>query len=258
MSGAPGWSEEAADLLGVNLRGQRIVLVGVGGIGTEVGRICQALGARLTLVDPSMSETVRRTFRGHELLELDITDDEALRAVVQKCQGANALIVTSAVCPDEAGDRWDDAHWQERFDGVFRLNVQAPMRLGLAFLKAHATTPPQSHRSRARLVLVGSMAGRMGGLLAGPQYAASKGALHTFVRWLALRAAPMGISVNGVAPGVTATPMIEGRRFDATRIPAGRAADPLEVARVVTFLASPASSYLHGQVVDVNGGAWIG
>jgi NAD(P)-dependent dehydrogenase (short-subunit alcohol dehydrogenase family) len=75
------------------------------------------------------------------------------------------------------------------------------------------------------------------------------------VRWLALRAAPHGVSVNGVAPGATATPMLQNETVDTRKIPVGRLADPIEIARVTAFLASPASSYMHGAVVDVNGGA---
>lgn len=260
----PETNTQATDLLGVNLRGQHVVLMGTGGIGAEVARICQALDAKLTLVDRRIPAEMRETYSAHRWIEADITDAQALAKVAELLSGADALVVTSAVCPEESAQRWDDEDWHQRFGDVFQINVEAPMRLSQAFLAAHSqhanSTAAEAAgiRSRARIVLVGSMAGRMGGLVAGPQYAASKGALHTFVRWLALRAAPLGISVNGVAPGVTLTPMIDGRHFDASRIPAGRAAQPLEIARVVTFLASPASSYMHGQVVDVNGGAWIG
>lgn len=56
-------------------------------------------------------------------------------------------------------------------------------------------------------------------------------------------------------PGATATPMLEHEVVDTQNIRAGRLADPLETARVVACLASPASSYMHGAVVDVDGGA---
>jgi 3-oxoacyl-[acyl-carrier protein] reductase len=110
-------------------------------------------------------------------------------------------------------------------------------------------------RGTGRIVILGSLAGRSGGLLSGAQYASSKGALHTLVRWLALRAAPNGVSVNGVAPGATATPMIANEAVNVAKIPAGRVAEPIEIARVVAFLASPAASYMHGAVVDVTGRA---
>ncbi len=246
----------ACQALGVDLRGQHVVLVGCGGIGLEVARICALLGARLSIYDVRLPARALReevAAGGMYRWEVaDLRDHAVLRAIWADCQDADALVVTSAICPDESALDDNDESWERSFTDVFAVNVAAPMRLSLQMLQA------MKARGSGRIVLVGSMAGRNGGLLAGPQYAASKGALHTFVRWLALRAAPHGVSVNGVAPGVTSTPMIAGRNFDASRIPAGRAAEPHEIARVIAFVASPASSYLHGQILDVNGGAWIG
>lgn len=246
----------ACQVLGVDLHGQHIALVGCGGIGIEVARICTALGAKLSVFDTCLPSQEQRDelamAKTHHWVEINLLDRTATTSVIAACQDVDALIVTSAICPDES--QLDIGHdtWDACFDDVFSINVAAPMRLSLGVLQAMKV------RGSGRIVLVGSMAGRNGGLLAGPQYAASKGALHTFVRWLALRAAPHGVSVNGVAPGVTVTPMIDGRVFDTSRIPVGRAADPREIARVISFFASPASSYLHGQILDVNGGAWIG
>ncbi|RYX95943.1 MAG: SDR family oxidoreductase [Comamonadaceae bacterium] len=242
--------------LGVDLSGQHLALVGCGGIGFEVARICAALGARLSIFDRQLPPAARQGELAsagiHTWTALDLQGSEAQQSTLQACHDADALIITSAICPDESTLDIDSEAWDDSFSTVFSVNLAAPMRLSLGVLQV------MKARGKGRIVLVGSMAGRNGGLLAGPQYAASKGALHTFVRWLALRAAPHGVSVNGVAPGVTATPMIEGRKFDASRIPAGRAAEPHEIARVISFMASPASSYMHGQVLDVNGGAWIG
>ena len=247
----------AAQLLGVDLAGQHVVVVGAGGIGSQVIRLCAALGARLTVIDrelPSMAERlILAPALEHRWLRGDVTAQRVQSDLLSECRDADAAILLSAICPDETMLSLDqDAAWADSFDSVFHVNVAAPMRLGIGFLANMAV------RQGGRIVLVGSLAGRMGGLVAGAQYAASKGALHTFVHWLALRGAAQGVNVNGVAPGVTETPMIAGRSFDASRIPAGRAASPLEVARVITMVASPACSYMHGQILDVNGGAWMG
>lgn len=246
----------AADPLGTDMGGQRLVVVGAGGIGLEVARICAGLGAAVTLVDrqspSSAAAALLAAGQAHRWIEVDITQPLAQQQLLDCAGDADALVCTAAVCPDEAGLDPGGAAWEASFETVFGVNVAAPMRLSMQFLER------MTERGHGRIVLVGSMAGRNGGLLAGAQYAASKGALHTFVRWLALRAAPRGVCVNGVAPGVTDTPMIAGRRFDVARIPAGRAAAPAEIARVISFVASPACGYLHGQVLDVNGGAWIG
>lgn len=246
----------ACQLLGVDLRGQHVALAGCGGIGLEVARICAALGARLSVFDRRLPDTVEREALAqagaHRWHAVDLSSPQAHGEISHLCADADALIVTSAICPDESLLDVGTTEWDDSFSAVFGLNVAAPMRLSMAVLESMMA------RRAGRIVLVGSMSARNGGLLAGAQYAASKGALHTFVRWLAQRAAPHGVNVNGVAPGVTITPMIEGRTFDASRIPAGRAARPAEIARVVSFAASPACSYMHGQILDVNGGAWIG
>jgi NAD(P)-dependent dehydrogenase (short-subunit alcohol dehydrogenase family) len=109
-------------------------------------------------------------------------------------------------------------------------------------------------RHSGRIVLVGSLAGRTGGLIAGAHYAASKGGLHTLVRWLARRAAPHGVLVNGIAPASVETPMMQDQPVDLARIPVGRMAKPEEIAAPIAFLCAPAASYLCGAVLDVNGG----
>lgn len=108
-----------------------------------------------------------------------------------------------------------------------------------------------------QIVCVGSVAGKIGGVLAGPHYAASKGAVHALVRWLAKSEAGNGIRANGVAPGAVDTPMIAGKGYPPAYCPLGRFAEPSEIAEVVSFLASPASSYMTGTVVDVNGGYYF-
>jgi 3-oxoacyl-[acyl-carrier protein] reductase len=164
-------------------------------------------------------------------------------------KAVDALIITAGFLAAERALTPGTDEWLQSFQDVFNVNVRGPMLL------AQLAMSDMIARSAGRIVLVGSMAGRNGGLLSGAQYASSKGALHSLVRWLALRAAPHGVCVNGVAPGATATVMIENESVDIKKIPAGRLGQPVEVARVVAFLASPAASYMHGTVVDVNGGA---
>ena len=111
-------------------------------------------------------------------------------------------------------------------------------------------------RRRGNIVLVGSLAGRMGGLIAGPHYVASKGGIHALVKWLARQAAPHDVIVNGVAPASVETPLMQDRPVDLARIPLGRKAQAEEIAWPIAFLCSPAS-YICGTVLDVNGGVYM-
>ena len=100
--------------------------------------------------------------------------------------------------------------------GSSMVNVLGPIHAARAFL------PGMIERRRGRIVMVGSLAGRMGGLIAGPHYVASKGGLHALVKWLARQAGPHGVLVNGIAPASVETPMMAGQPVDSSRIPLGR------------------------------------
>jgi 2-deoxy-D-gluconate 3-dehydrogenase len=113
-----------------------------------------------------------------------------------------------------------------------------------------------------RIVIVSSVLGSQGGLRV-PAYAASKHAVVGLVRALCNEWAAQGINVNAIAPGYTATDNTRALRDDPVRsrellarIPAGRFADPSEIAGAAVFLASDAASYCHGSVVTVDGG-WL-
>jgi len=108
-----------------------------------------------------------------------------------------------------------------------------------------------------------SVAARNGGGAGAGFYAASKGAVKTLTRAWAKELAPRGIRVLDVAPGVIETPLHD-RHTDAqlleklkATVPLGRLGQPDEVAGVIAFLASPASSYMTGLTIDINGGMYL-
>jgi 3-oxoacyl-[acyl-carrier protein] reductase len=110
-----------------------------------------------------------------------------------------------------------------------------------------------------RIVLVGSLAGRTGGVLTGTAYAVSKGGVESLTKSVAQELAPRRITVNCVAPGGVDTPMLarnsaEGLAALKAAAPLKRVAEPAEVAAVIAFLASDEASFITGAVVPVNGG----
>ena len=137
----------------------------------------------------------------------------------------------------------------DTFDGLFASNVRAPY-----FLVA-AIAPGMAARGTGSIINISSMAGRIG-LAAGGVYGATKGALESLTRSWAAEFGPHGVRVNAVAPGPVYTEGAARERTTALGATTllGRAADTSEITGLVSFLASPAASYLTGAVLPVDGG----
>ncbi len=235
-----------------DLSGKTVLVTGAnGGIGSSVASVCTRLGARIIATD-------RDDQAGHALREgtppgqvtympCDVTrrtDVERLCAMLDRVDAAvlNAGILPST--PVESDE------WESSFDQVMAVNVKGVVNF------ARALMPIMQSQRQGRLVLVGSVAAYTGGQLAStpPQYAMSKGAVHTFTKWLA-RQGGEHVQVNAVAPGVIDTPLVKHPYHAPAAQPQGRKGRPSEVAWPIAFLCSEASHFMTGSVLHVNGGA---
>ena len=140
------------------------------------------------------------------------------------------------------------------FDQVMAVNLRAPLllsRAALYHMRAQRT---------GRIVNVASMAARTGGTSDVFLYAASKAGLLALTRSLAKSAAADNVRVNAILPSNIESPMFRGGFPQdvidrvLAQIPLGRTAEPAEVAELVLWLASDASSYVTGVTWDINGG----
>jgi len=125
-----------------------------------------------------------------------------------------------------------------------------------------AALPEMIERRSGTVINVSSVAARIGGGNGAALYAASKGAVSTYTRGLAREVASHGIRVNAISPGTIATPFHERftspEALEAVRatIPMGRLGRADELVGPTVFLASNASSYVTGQIIEVNGGQY--
>jgi 2-deoxy-D-gluconate 3-dehydrogenase len=136
------------------------------------------------------------------------------------------------------------------------------VNLDSVWLLSQAAGRQMVSQGSGKIVIVGSVLGSQGGLKV-PAYAASKHAVTGLTRALCNEWAAHGVNVNAIAPGYTATDNTQALRDDPDRsrallerIPAGRFAEPSEMAGAAVFLASDAAAYCHGSVVTVDGG-WL-
>jgi 3-oxoacyl-[acyl-carrier protein] reductase len=149
-----------------------------------------------------------------------------------------------------------DSYETSMWDDVIALNLSSMY---------HATKVVSPHfAEKARIVNISSLTGVSGAGKHAFAYAAAKGGVLAFTRNMALELAPRGIRVNCVAPGVVRTPFHD--RFNTPEVlenvrkslPLQRLGEPEDIANAALFLGSSLSSFITGEVLQANGGAYFG
>lgn len=241
-----------------------LVTGGSRGIGRAVCVLFGRLGARVAVAYARDEASARRTVEEIEAagstavaIGADLAVDgepERLMARAEDSLGPlDVLVANHGIWKRAPIDAMTPAEWDE----MLRVNLTSVRAL---CAEAARRMPP---RGSGSIVLVASTAGQRGEPFHA-HYAATKGAVIALTKSLASELGPRGVRVNCVAPGWVLTDMtreaIETGAADAVgrAILRGRPGTPEEIAGPIAFLASDLSSYLHGQVLSVNGGAVMG
>ena len=233
------------------------------GLGRAIAVGLAEAGADVAVLDvlpqSETREQVTRLGRRCHVIERDLSelDPHGVQEVVEECAEVfgrfdilvnNAGIIRRAPAIDVESEDWEV---------VLRVNLTNVFALSQAAARRFV-----AQGSGGKIINVASMLSFQGGVLV-PAYAAAKSGLAGLTRALANEWAPLGINVNAIAPGYMETEVTAELRADAERagrvldrIPAGRWGHPDDLKGGAVFLASDASTYMHGAIIPVDGG-WL-
>ncbi|ALJ19251.1 SDR family NAD(P)-dependent oxidoreductase [Microbacterium sp. No. 7] len=244
------------------VEGQVLLVSGGGGaIGGAIGRVfARSGGAKVAVADLAGNP------RHHELaaeLRAEGFEAVAVDGDITVEAEANALVaqVENELGPvdilvNNAGIASQTPFWETTFDDWLRgLNVH----LNGSYLLTRAVVNGMRERGRGSLIQMSSIAAQQGTLTGDAAYSTAKAGLVGFTKTLAQTLGPFGIRANAIAPGVVDTPLLHSVHNEESlgrilaRVPMRSLIDPVEIANVALFLASPGSAQVTGLTVDVGG-----
>ena len=233
------------------------------GAAGDIGRACALKfageGAKVVLGDMNeeglhaLETEVKKVGGSAYSIRIDVSKQKAVKTcfeeILKRYNRLDILMNNAGICRNVAilditAEEWD------RF---LMVNLKS------VFLCSREAFRIMQEKKYGKIINMGSAAGKLGGVVAGAHYSAAKAGVICFTKSLALQAAPYGINVNAIAPGPILTRMTEEwgqeiNRAFVEKIPFKRYGKPEDVAEVALFLASDKSSYITGEIIDVNGG----
>lgn len=239
----------------MSLEGKTILVTGASsGIGRAIAIECSKLGATLIITgrnEERLEETASAMAgENHTAITADISTEEGIGAIIAGTPKLDGVAMVAGIGKSTPASFVKTVDLQR----VFATNVFAPMALQAALLKK------KKINNNASIIFMASIAG-----IAGQQgqaiYAASKGALLSYMKVLALELGSKGIRANCILPGMVETPLIhrgtyddEMLQADMKKYPLSRYGQPEEIAHLAAFLLSDAAAWITGANYVIDGG----
>lgn len=242
-----------------DLTGRLALVTGAGqGIGAAIAEALAATGAEVICTDiqRERADATARDLAARGLKTraeaLDVTDSAAIDALAAALPPLDILVCNAGIVTNTPAENMTDAEW----DKVIAVNLTGVFRTCRGFGRRMLES---GHGS---IVNIGSMSAQIVNV---PQpqchYNASKAGVHHLTKSLAVEWAKRGVRVNAVAPTYIETPLLQGLESQPGLVsrwlemtPAGRMGQPHEIASIVQFLASDASSLLTGAIINADAG----
>jgi 3-oxoacyl-[acyl-carrier protein] reductase len=232
------------------------------GIGRGIAEALAAAGAAVALVDLQPADQAAEAIRSAGGRSLAIAADVAAReevaaavaATVEAFGRLDILVNNAGVLERSILEELDEATFQREVDVILKGT----------YLFTQAVYEVMKRQGGGKIVNISSISGKLGGAVSargggasgrsGPAYAAAKGGVISFTKWVAKDAGRYGITVNAVCPGPIETEMTRGFDYAVEGQPIARMGSPADVAQAVLFFASPMSNFVTGQTLNVDGG----
>ena len=239
-----------------------IITGAAGSVGRAIACSFAKNGAKLVLVDldqktlDSFADEIANKDTETITFAIDVSKEEQVLHVVQstikRFNKIDILVNNAGICKkapilDITVDEWDN---------VMAVNLRS------VFMFSKEVFRQMKNRKYGKIINVASLAGKIGGILAGAHYSASKAGIICFTKTMAQQAAPYKINVNSICPGPIESKLSEmwgeeAKKDLANKIPFKTFAQPDDIAQTILFLASASAKYITGQSLDVNGGLFM-
>lgn len=252
----------------IDLHGRNALVTGAArGIGAATALVLAREGANVAAVDVvSTQETVKKIQEsGCQALGIkaNVTAFSDVKRMASEALNVfdhiDILVNNAGVVHRDSLMETSEATWNRVIDIILKGT----------FLCIQAMYPHMRDRGYGKIVNVSSISGIIGGAVSkigdtpeqirgrsGPAYASAKGGVIALTRWIAKDIGKDGIYVNCIAPGACETEMTRGYDYGVQALPIARMGHPNDMAEAILFLASDASNYITGQVLNVDGG-WV-